>query len=101
MVVEDQMEKHEVIFRSEEELREVRGNAWTIGAYSIPEEPVEYLGSLAEKDDISHYYRDRNGKYFYESERSLRFDREMRKAQERHRHKNIGTLSHRGQKNDY
>ena len=87
MVVEDQMEKHEVIFRSEEELREVRGNAWTIGAYSIPEEPVEYLGSLAEKDDICHYYRDRNGKYFYESERSLRFDREMREAQERRRRK--------------
>ena len=87
MVVEDQMEKHEVIFRSEEELREVRGNAWTIGAYSIPEEPVEYLGSLAGKDDISHYYRDRNGKYFYESERSLRFDREMREAQERRRRK--------------
>ena len=87
MVVEDQMEKHEVIFRSEEELREVRGNARTIGAYSIPEEPVEYLGSLAGKDDISHYYRDRNGKYFYESERSLRFDREMREAQERRRRK--------------
>lgn len=79
------MEKHEVIFRSEEELKEVRGNARTIGAYSIPEEPVEYLGSLAEKDDISHYYRDRNGEYFYESERMLKFDREMKEAQERHR----------------
>lgn len=87
MVKRDQMEKHEVIFRSEEELREARGNARTIGAYSIPEEPVEYLGSLAEKDDISHYYRDRNGEYFYESERMLKFDREMREAQERRRRK--------------
>lgn len=87
MVKGDQMEKHEVIFRSEEELKEVRGNARTIGAYSIPEEPVEYLGSLAEKDDISHYYKDRNGEYFYESERMLKFDREMREAQERRRRK--------------
>lgn len=81
------MVKREVIFRSEEELKEARGNAWSIGAYSIPEDPVEYLGSLAKKDDVWHYYKDKNGKYFYESERTLKFEREMREAQERNRRK--------------
>ena len=77
------MEKKDVVFRSEEELSEAKGNAWSIGAYNIPETPVEYLGSLKAERDIYHYYRDKNGMYFYKSEKSLRFDREMREAQER------------------
>ncbi|MCM1259242.1 MAG: hypothetical protein NC307_15555 [Roseburia sp.] len=81
------MEKKDAVFRSEEELSEVKGNAWSIGAYNIPENPVKYLGSLRAERDIYHYYRDKNGKYFYESERTLKFDREMREAQERHRSK--------------
>lgn len=81
------MEKKDVVFRSEEELSEVKGNAWSIGAYSIPELPVEYLGSTKIGNDIHHYYRDKNGKYFYESERILKFDREIREAQERRKKK--------------
>lgn len=81
------MEKKDAVFRSEEDLSEVRGNAWSIGAYNIPEHPVEYLGSLKKERDIYHYYRDKNGKYFYENERTLRFDREMREAQERRKKK--------------
>ena len=77
------MEKKDAVFRSEEELSEAKGNAWSIGAYNIPENPVEYLGSLTAKRDIYHYYRDKNGKYFYESERTLRFERKMREAQTR------------------
>lgn len=79
------MEKKDAVFRSEEELKEVKGNAWSIGAYNIPEHPVEYLGSLKLKKerDIHHYYRDKNGKYYFESESTLKFDREIREAQER------------------
>lgn len=77
------MEKKDAVFRSEEDLSEVKRNAWSIGAYNIPETPVEYLGSLTAKRDIYHYYRDKNGKYYFESENTLKFDREMREAQER------------------
>lgn len=87
------MEKKDVVFRSEEELSEVKGNAWSIGAYNIPETPVEYLGSLKVTGDIHHYYRDSKGKYFFESERILRFDREMREAQERNRRKKRRTYT--------
>lgn len=81
------MEKKDAVFRTEEELSEAKGNAWSIGAYNIPEHPVEYLGSLKEERDIHHYYRDKNGKYYFESERILKFDREMREAQERRKKK--------------
>ncbi len=81
------MEKKNVIFRTKEELKAARENAWSIGAYNIPELPTEYLGSIDEKNDIYHYYRDKDGKYFFESERTLRFDREMREARKKRRRK--------------
>lgn len=81
------MEKQGIILRAREELEEARKNAWSIGAYNTPKGSAEYLGSLSENNDIFHFYRDAEKKYYYESERGLKFDREMRKAQKRHREK--------------
>lgn len=81
------MKKQGIILRTKEELKETEGRAWSIGAYNIPEEPIKYLGSLAENNNIYHYYKDRGGNYYFETERGLKFDREMREAQKRHREK--------------
>lgn len=64
----------EVIFKSKEELADIEAVARSIGAYNQPVDPV-YIGSRKSERNIYHYYRDVDGKYYYESERCLLFDR--------------------------
>lgn len=65
---------------------EIFGQAVTIGAYNIPDSP-EYIGSKKTKHDTYHYFRDADGKYYFESERIMEFDRQIRESQKRRHEK--------------
>ena len=74
--------KHEVILKTKEELGEAVGQAVSIGANNQPENPV-YIGSYKGEYGTWHYYRDGDGKFYYENSRIMEFDREMKEAQRR------------------
>ncbi len=72
---------------SMEELLEcARGQAVSIGAYNQPDNPV-YIGSESTEYSVFHYFQDNEGRFYYESERTLQFDRKMQEAQKKPKQK--------------
>lgn len=77
--------RHEIVFKTREELAEAEANARSIGAYNQPLKP-EYIGSIATGNDVYHHYRDVDGRYYYISESTLQFEKlikEHRKGRKR------------------
>lgn len=69
----------EIIIKEKEELPKDINNARSIGAYNQPDNPV-YIGSLKTKWNTYHYFTDGDSDFYYESERTMRFDEEMQEA---------------------
>lgn len=69
---------------NEEELEKAKKEARSVGAFNIPVCP-ELLGIVEKGDDKIYFYKDKAGKYFFESERTMKFEQEMKDAQKRRR----------------
>ena len=77
---------HKVVLKTREELADAIENARSIGAYNQPSCPV-YAGSCDTGNNVYHYYRDSDGKYYYQDERCLQFEniiKEHTKGRKRH-----------------
>lgn len=72
----------EIILKTKEELGDAIKNAVSIGANNQPKNSV-YIGSCTDEYDTWHYYQDEDGTFYYEGERILEFDCEMKEAQRR------------------
>lgn len=68
-----------------EELRKARKEAVSIGAYNEPDRP-ELLG-IVEEGILGkvYYYKDKTGRYFYQSERTMQVEKEMQERQKKKR----------------
>lgn len=72
----DMLCRQGIQLKAAEELEEARRKAWSIGAYSQPRNP-EYIGSLPDRNDTFHYFKDADGKYYYIGNREMEFEKEM------------------------
>ncbi len=80
------LEKHPVILQNREQLADVIGHAKSIGAYNQPDNPV-YIGSYDSGNNIFHYFQDDDGCFYFEDERCLQFDKEIKEHQKERRRK--------------
>lgn len=74
------MRNFKITIKPRDELPKHISDARSIGAYNIPENPV-YIGSEQTANDVYHYFADDDGTYYYESERTMRFEEEMKERQ--------------------
>lgn len=74
------MRKYDIVIKTREELPQGISAARSIGAYNIAENPV-YIGSEQTANDVYHYFADNDGTYYYESEKTRRFEEEMKERQ--------------------
>ncbi len=72
----------EIILKTREELGEAAENAWSIGAYNEPIEPV-YIGSCKTEHNTYHYFMDIDGTYYFEDEVTMKFDKELKEHQKK------------------
>lgn len=80
----------EILLKDRKELQEDVKEAWSIGAYNEPKDPV-YIGSRETEYDTYHYFKDSDGRYYYESGRTMKFEKEIKELQKkRHRKRYAG-----------
>lgn len=69
----------------EQEIEKAWSEAVSIGAYNEPEDPV-LLGEREASGEKFYLYKDKDGRYYYQSDGTLRFEAEMQKKRQKKKH---------------